>query len=167
MQHGIGAYKNSSAGRLFDAVAAELGLAEQNRYEGECAVLLQQAAENTGKQFSYRCPCAWMSKARYSIPCSCLGHCAVCGSRGAKPEALALGFHQALCRGVLLMTRWVREQFGCSTLVLGGGSFQNQLLLNGCTRLLSQEGFFVYRNEQVPPGDGGLALGQAYRGGFS
>lgn len=167
LQHGIGVYKNSSAGRLFDAVAAELGLADKNRYEGECAVLLQQAAENTGKAVFLPLPLRIDADGPVLDTVFLFRTLCRLREQGAKPEALALGFHQALCRGVLLMARWVREFFGCSTLVLGGGSFQNQLLLNGCTRLLSQEGFLVYRNEQVPPGDGGLALGQAYRGGLS
>ena len=78
------------------------------------------------------------------------------------PPAKARGFHiglaQAICDGAV----WARDRFGENTVALSGGVFQNRLLLELATEKLENAGFSVLWNHAVPPGDGGLALGQLY-----
>ena len=74
--------------------------------------------------------------------------------------AAALGFHRALVNMVLAVAQ-IEE---CRQVVLSGGCFANRILLEGCVQVLTAAGFAVYVNEQVPPGDGGIVLGQAYYG---
>jgi hydrogenase maturation protein HypF len=77
-------------------------------------------------------------------------------------QAAALGFHEAVCRMALCACMLIREEEGVNTVALSGGTFQNNLLLSGCMRLLGEAGFEVYTNNEVPCNDGGLALGQVY-----
>lgn len=166
LSRGVNTVKSSSAGRLFDAVCAALGLHDRNDYEGECAVLLEQAARRAATPVPLPLPLIrqedmWVPDTRALFPAMEQAQ-----KEGAPADGLALGFHQALCRGVREVCRRWRQETGNRTVVLSGGCFCNHILLTGCTSLLQTDGFTVYRNEQVPPGDGGIALGQAYGGGF-
>jgi hydrogenase maturation protein HypF len=75
---------------------------------------------------------------------------------GVEPGVMARRFHEALVEAVASVALRIGEQ----RVALGGGCFQNQLLLEGCVRRLRGEGFRVYWPQRVPPNDGGLALGQ-------
>ncbi len=157
----------SSAGRLFDAVSALLGLCTVATYEGEAAILLGEQAEVSQEEEAAgpRPPEA----GAYPIVISG-------GELQTRPlveglledvrlslpvPAIARKFHRAVagmvCRGALQ----ARERTGLQTVVLGGGVWHNRYLLSVTTRLLVHSGFRVYAPEQVPAGDGGIALGQA------
>jgi len=69
----------------------------------------------------------------------------------------AATFHDALVDGIVR----IAERAGISTIVLGGGCFQNVRLLDGTMNALRGNGFTPYRPERLPPNDGGLSLGQA------
>ncbi len=90
--------------------------------------------------------------------------------RGGTPAAvLAARFHRGVAAAVAQICRRAREDTGIGTVALTGGVFANALLEEACTGLLAADGFTVLRHQEVPPGDGGLALGQlvvsAMRGG--
>ena len=55
----------------------------------------------------------------------------------------------------------VRDETGLNRVVLSGGVFHNQILLTGLMQNLTSQDFSVYQHQQVPPGDGGISLGQA------
>ena len=76
----------------------------------------------------------------------------------ADVPALALGLHHWLARWILNQAQAYRR----STLVLSGGCFTNQILTRCTADLLRRNGYTVYTACKVPPGDGALALGQAY-----
>ncbi|MDR1247385.1 MAG: carbamoyltransferase HypF [Clostridiales Family XIII bacterium] len=135
LEAGINAVESSSMGRLFDAVAALLGIHTFNRYEGECAVMLENAAARA-----------------LSIPGK------------SKRDDLALKFHNDLAVMILNVCENIRERSGVSIAALSGGVFQNRILTDETLRLLRGSGFSVYCNVAVPPNDGGVSLGQAYIG---
>ncbi|MCD7918755.1 MAG: carbamoyltransferase HypF [Clostridiales bacterium] len=159
---GVNTVRSSSMGRLFDAAAALLDICHYNSYEGECAILLEQAAAQAES--------AWP----LSFPVEEQGGCLVGDSaaliramregqeRGASPASLALGFHHAVAELTLAICRRQREVSGVEQVALSGGTFQNRILLERTAALLRADGFNVYYNRKVPPGDGGLALGQAW-----
>ena len=79
-------------------------------------------------------------------------------AQGQCPSTLAACFHNGLAAGSLQVARRV----GLETVVLGGGCFQNRLLTEQLTGLLERAGFRVLTHRRIPPGDGGLAVGQAW-----
>ncbi|MDR0356825.1 MAG: carbamoyltransferase HypF [Clostridiales Family XIII bacterium] len=138
---GVNTVESSSMGRLFDAVASILGIHDVNRYEGECAVMLENAA-------------------------AAALECGEGEARGAWGEAgaLALRFHRNVAAAVLEQCEAARETHRTATVALSGGVFQNKILMEEALALLRANDFEVYYNIAVPPNDGGIALGQNYIG---
>jgi len=81
--------------------------------------------------------------------------------RGATAGAVAARFHRGLARGVAEACRRLAAETGVRRVVLGGGVFQNAMLLAELHAALEDVGLDAFRPHRVPPGDGGLALGQA------
>ena len=81
---------------------------------------------------------------------------------GTARNQLALAFHQAVACGTMMILDRLSESHGIKTIALSGGVFQNRLLLDMLLPLLRTAGHRVYLHRQVPPNDGGLALGQAF-----
>jgi len=91
------------------------------------------------------------------------------GARGESGEgapcsvpALALGFHVAIAEMVERVCGALCERFGVRDVALSGGVFQNRLLTELCLAQLRARGLNGFVNRQVPPGDGGICLGQAF-----
>jgi len=171
---GLNAPLTSSMGRLFDAAAALLGLVDRVSYEGEGPIRLEGLAlgryhadpsgaasstalagllrlEDRGESFVLA-PGALLRKlaaARQTAP-------------AVDPGELALGFHREIARGALEGALSMRRLTGLRAVALSGGVFQNLLLQELLVPELRREGFEVFRNRSVPPGDGGIALGQVY-----
>jgi hydrogenase maturation protein HypF len=152
----------TSAGRLFDAWAVLLGLPGRISYEGEAALRLEDMAdERETEELSvtvttqsgpfYRLDWrAWVAETRQLL------------KRGVPAQSVAARFHNALARGCLEVARVV----GRETVVLTGGCFLNRLLSERAERLLTRDGFRVLTHRRVPPGDGGLAVGQIWAASF-
>lgn len=149
----------SSMGRLFDAVSAMLGLCFENTYEGRAAILLENAATLwEGDPTSLPLPLegdVWRTDLLLAALRARI-------AEGIPVGAMALGFHHAIANGVADAAITYAMQYGCTHIALSGGVFANRLLLRLCRARLEEAGFAVYRNEKVPVGDGGIALGQAY-----
>jgi len=184
-----GTLRTSSAGRLFDAVAALIGLCSVARYEGEAAVLLEAAAAThhgpaTPYPFALR-PAPETSTADVELTGDCAGWQlerpslpqvaawevdtaplaeAVwqAGRAGVPAPEIAARFHRTL----VAISAAVAERIAVSTVVLSGGCFQNVLLLEGAAASLSKQGHQVLLPEQFPANDGGLAAGQAFAGAW-
>ena len=156
---GINSPLTSSAGRLFDAAAAILGVRDVINYEGQAAVELEQLAD-PGEAGAY--PAAVEAGVPFQIRGSDLLH-AVIEDRtdGVPAPAIAARFHHGVAAlieaGCLLM----RERHGLGTVALSGGVFQNLLLLNVTVARLEASGFRVLLHSRVPCNDGGISLGQA------
>lgn len=154
---------STSAGRLFDAVSAVLGLCRQSTFEGEAAMRLQFAAEEWQARQGKQDPL--LSEKDLSKGLAATGllfHQLVCQAlAGEDPRSLAWSFHEGLSRLMIETAVQVRDKTNLTVAALSGGVFQNRLLLGLTERGLQQRGFTVLRHHLVPPNDGGLALGQA------
>jgi hydrogenase maturation protein HypF len=150
----------SSAGRLFDAVAAILGVRDRVSYEGQAAIELEQIADIAGVA-----PYGVSTRERgaaFEIPTAELVR-AVAGDvrAGVPAPVVASRFHETVAEVIRRGCRLARERSGLATVALSGGVFQNVRLLGRAIELLEDDGFSVLRHRQVPPNDGGISLGQA------
>ncbi len=159
----------SSLGRLFDAAAALLGYCDRNRYEAEAAMILQQAAEAAAAErglgpgdgagalpWAVRAPAA-PGEPRVLDTAPMLQALLA----GGDPGRLALGFHLAVAGLLAEGARQVAEEHGLKQVLLSGGCFANGLLAKAVALRLRGFGLQPLLHQQVPCGDGGLALGQA------
>lgn len=156
---GINAPLTSSAGRLFDAVAALLGIRDVVTYEGQAAIELEHIAD-PGETGSYRIPVIPDAVAQIDVG-TLVRALADDLTQGMPVPVLAGRFHNAMADVVLAVCGRLREEHGLSTVALSGGVFQNALLLTRCLDRLEPAGFTVLTHRQVPPNDGGISLGQA------
>ena len=148
--------RSSSMGRLFDAVAALCGLAGVISFEGQAAMGLEYAAD-CGVEEAYPLPLVETDAGPAVADWEPLVRSVLADRDGGVPVGAISGrFHNALAElAVAVARRW-----GGSRVVLTGGCFQNALLAGRARARLSQVGFKVYTHTKVPPGDGGIALGQ-------
>jgi hydrogenase maturation protein HypF len=157
---GINSPLTSSAGRLFDAAAALLGVRDSINYEGQAAIELEQLADPAeAEAYPARLE---TGEGPFRARGSDLLH-AVIEDRtdGVPAPVIAARFHHGVAAlieaGCLLM----RERHGLGTVALSGGVFQNLLLLNATVTRLEARGFRVLIHSRVPCNDGGISLGQA------
>ncbi len=153
--------RTSSVGRLFDAVAALLGLADEARFEGEAAIALEMACD-PDERAAY--PVAWIDALegpRIWDPAPIVRRAAADLRGGTPPGAIAARFHGAVRDAAVAACRRVREQGGPELVALTGGCFQNARLTEATAAALEAEGFRVLLHRRLPPNDGGLAYGQA------
>jgi hydrogenase maturation protein HypF len=149
----------SSAGRLFDAVAALLGVRDTISYEGQAAIELEQLAA-PGEAAWYR---AGLEHHRpFLIKGSDLVRAAAeQTAAGVRREVIAARFHNGVAAAIDAGCKLARERTGLGTVALSGGVFQNLLLLHATIALLETSGFRVLTHARVPCNDGGISLGQA------
>jgi len=153
--------RTSSAGRLFDAVAALTGVCVESTFEGEAAMLLEAAASNSDSDevypFSIDAETSpWTVDTRAII--RNIAHQCMAGHNRA---AIAQAFHRTLGHIMRTLSVKMREETGLNTVCLSGGTFQNVTLLSHVLPLLRADGFEVYQHSLVPANDGGVSLGQA------
>ncbi len=150
----------SSLGRLFDGVAALLGLRRTVSFEGQAAMELEAAA----RPQSYRlAEMAIRDEDGVLVidPAPMIRDLVAAHIQGQARESLAWAFHQSVIASAARLTLKLRERSGLNRVALSGGCFQNRILLEGCIQSLSTHGFEVYQHTQVPTNDGGISLGQA------
>ncbi|MEU0564439.1 carbamoyltransferase HypF [Nonomuraea sp. NPDC005983] len=156
---GFGAPLTSSAGRLFDAVSALIGVRDVITYEGQAAIELEQLADRaeTG-----RYPAAISTGSPMLIAGSDLVRAAAEDLRaGTDPSVISARFHNGVTDVIVRCCQALRDSTGVSTAALSGGVFQNLLLLERTVERLTVAGFRVLTHVRVPPNDGGVSLGQA------
>jgi hydrogenase maturation protein HypF len=156
---GLNAPRTSSAGRLFDAVSAILGVRDTVTYEGQAAVELEQRVRRD-EEASYPVPL------QETVPLSGAGPALVrCVVEdllaGVDVGRIAARFHNGLSRAVVDAVAVLRERTGLGTVALSGGVFQNVVLLERVVAGLQRSGMRVLVHARVPPNDGGISLGQA------
>jgi hydrogenase maturation protein HypF len=155
LERGVNAPETSSAGRLFDAVAAFLGLHQRCSYEGQAAMALEYVADRTVDDLY---PVALREDPEFLVvdwepTLRCLLEDL---GRGTTADVVSARFHNTLAEAILLVARAV----GKSTVALTGGCFQNELLVDRTLSRLRASGFEVLLHRQIPPNDGGISLGQ-------
>ncbi len=158
-RRGVNAPQTSSAGRLFDAVAALLGVRDCINYEGQAAVELEQLAA-TSRHDPY--PAAITRDEPLTVAGSDLIRAAATDLLAGVPrEVIGARFHRGVAAMIGEVCGLLSDRSGLGTVALSGGVFQNLLLLGTVVDLLEGRGFRVLTHSRVPPNDGGISLGQA------
>ncbi|HEX5188555.1 MAG TPA: Sua5/YciO/YrdC/YwlC family protein, partial [Streptosporangiaceae bacterium] len=158
-RRGINAPLTSSAGRLFDAVAALLGVRDGVNYEGQAAIELEQLAD-PAERGAYLAGVEAGDVLR--VAGTDLVQCVVEDlAAGVARDQIAARFHNGTSGVIAHCCSVLRERTGIATVALSGGVFQNLLLLDRVTGLLEADGFTVLTHSRVPCNDGGISLGQA------
>ncbi|MBX3221771.1 MAG: carbamoyltransferase HypF [Labilithrix sp.] len=166
---GTNAPKASSAGRLFDAVAAAIGVRrERASFEGQAAMELEAlvcpdalAHEDEELAYPFAVPRLRGSNLPYIEPLAMWR--AVLGDLllGTPPGVIAARFHRGFARALVRLTEVAAGGTGIRRVALTGGVFQNAILSAEVRRRLEEAGYEVLVHREVPPNDGGIALGQA------
>jgi len=163
IRKGVRTFTTTSMGRLFDAAAALLGFTREATFEGQAAMWLEQKARNVPSADSYPFPFAngeldfrpllkSLAKDRF-------------GGRDANECARA--FQKGVALGVFNAATALCRELDCDTIVLSGGVFQNELLLEDLKSMSASMPLQIWTNHAVPPNDGGISLGQAALASFA
>ena len=160
MEKGINCPLTSSLGRVFDGVAAILGLRSKVSFEGQAAMELEALA---GRSSDLDLPFEVVAASDGLVLEFSPMIRAIVEARlaGRSREDIASAFHRVLPEAFTAMAEALRARTGLARVVLSGGCFQNRILLVGSVEALERSGFEVYTHCDVPPNDGGIALGQA------
>lgn len=163
----LNAVTSTSAGRLFDAVSAILGIRRQSSFEGEASMALEFAAEdyekNTDSDIDIEIEDMSMDTENETFILNTgelVKYLTKKKIQGVKSGELAYIFHKKLADLVIAGCKAAREKTKCNCVALSGGVFQNRLLLQLVEEGLEQERFTVLRHHLIPANDGGIALGQ-------
>jgi hydrogenase maturation protein HypF len=156
LDNNINTIKSTSAGRLFDAVSAILGIRTSSTFEGEASMYLEFAARK------------WQDEHKDALPVPAemntdrlFAYLLEQRLKGEDSGKLAYLFHAGLARFITAACLRARKDTGLNTTALSGGVFQNLLLTELVTTSLQEQGFTVLRHSLIPPNDGGICLGQA------
>jgi hydrogenase maturation protein HypF len=155
-------FATTSVGRLFDATASLLGFTREITFEGQAAIWLEQLAR-----------CALLTEP-YPFPFvggeldfrPLLLAVAQDRVRGRDVREIARSFQRGVAQGLRDALNVISRSHGLDTVVLSGGVFQNELLLEDLQSLLTERSLQVWTNHAVPPNDGGISLGQAALAAF-
>ena len=148
LRNGLNVVRTSSAGRLFDAVAALLGVCRIMSHEGQAAMRLEALA---GEAPAEAYPFGWRGEALDWAPAI-----EALLALGEPPAEAAARFHATLVEMMVAAAK----RAGLRDVCLSGGCFQNRRLLSEALRRLGEEGFRAWRHREIPPNDAGICLGQ-------
>ena len=178
IETGLNTPMTSSAGRLFDAVSALLGVCTQPTYEGEAAILLDAAriaAEESAYDAATRDRYAFALTKNAATETSTAHDTSVVlldaeptlravlddYANGVPVGVISFRFHNALVDAVVQVAELVRALYGIDLVALSGGCFMNRYLVEQSTTRLGTAGFTVALNASLPPNDGCISYGQA------
>ena len=157
MDKGLNCPTCSSAGRLFDGVAALMGLCSTAGYDGEPACLLEARAVHELREN----PFMLRDEAAGNVPGDSMGLMRWLLGTGKALPLTASGLHARLAKAIIEQCVRAREETGLSRIALSGGCMANRLLLSLLRQGLQDAGFETYMNVELPPNDGCIAYGQA------
>lgn len=179
----LNTYYSSSMGRLFDAVAALLGIAYENTYDGQCAIELESAAwraqmnlDDSVEKFKYKILEPRDDNEIYRFDQTQFvadileRYMQLVDSIDPEDEMalikgrdlLALRFHETLAKSLVELCDVICSRDYIQHIALSGGTMYNRILLQKIVGPLEELGYTVYLNSKVPCGDAGIALGQIY-----
>jgi len=159
-QKGVPEIQTSSCGRLFDAVAALLGICDVNNYEGQAAMQLEACADS-GEKGRYGFDIHPVDSILQMDVLPMWREIASDLNQGMEVGTISQKFHLTLAELFLQTLCQLRDKTGLNRVVLSGGVFHNQIILLQLIKRLQSNDFLVFQHQLVPPGDGGIALGQA------
>jgi hydrogenase maturation protein HypF len=161
MDQKINSPLTSSCGRLFDAVAALIGIRQQVNYEAQAAVELEMAISSSYGSEAYPLELLpdgdnWIIGTRplFEVIVGDL-------QRNIAVSEISRRFHDGLVHTFARIAQILREKTTLDRVCLSGGTFHNVYLSQGLEARLTAAGFEVFTQHEVPAGDGGLSLGQA------
>lgn len=157
LQRGLHCPPTSSLGRYFDAAAALLGRCPTLSFEGQAAMQLESLAEYAGTASIWPNSYAIGAKGELDL-LPLLGQLA----NSPDPKTSAAHFHASLAAALADWAQTLAAAHDLHRIVLGGGCFLNRILTKALRATLNTRGFSVFEARQIPPNDGGLALGQAW-----
>ena len=155
LENGLNCPGASSMGRLFDGVAAILGIKKKCSYEGQAAILLEAAAQEDGRiypiRFTEDMRFDWREMIRAIVRDV---------DDGIDTGRIAASFMNTVTEMAYLQCKAAREYSGLGTVALSGGSFQNMYIMQRLPKKLENAGFRVLTHRRVSANDEGLSLGQ-------
>jgi hydrogenase maturation protein HypF len=153
----------TSAGRLFDAVAALCGLRSRVTYEAQAAIELEAAcaAVPPGDAPGWEVDVAGDADMVVVDPSPLVARVVAERARGTAVADIAAGFHDGLARAVATVAAGLAADNGLDTVALSGGVFQNARLSEAVAARLTAAGVGVLVHEHLPPNDGAISVGQA------
>jgi hydrogenase maturation protein HypF len=153
---GINTPMTSSAGRLFDAVAALLGLCRRATFEGEAAMALEFAIGDIRSDESYPFEFGMHESILTLDWKPAIAQVIADRDNGVATALVSARFHNTLVEMIVAVAKRCSQE----KIALSGGCFQNRYLTERTINRLRAEGFHPYWHQRVPPNDGGIALGQ-------
>ncbi len=164
---GLNVPRTSSCGRLFDAVAAALGICIDGiAYEGQAAIELERLGRTSRLASGYRLVQRRMDDLMELDPAPIWAALLEDLERGAPRAEIAVRFHVGLADSLAESSAMLASEHGASAVALSGGVFQNRTLFEGLCAGLRNRGLQVLSHRHVPANDGGLSLGQAVYAGL-
>jgi hydrogenase maturation protein HypF len=163
LDSGLNAPITSSAGRLFDAVAALIGLRQRSNYQGQAAAELEWAinTSETDQRYSFETPTnnAPTAEKPRVLDWGPMMHELISDIAARTPQSLiSAKFHNTLVELIVSVIEWQQ----IDNVVFGGGCFQNKYLTGRLMQRLLAMGVKPFFPQTIPPNDGGLSLGQIY-----
>ena len=155
----IHSIETSSSGRLFDAVAALVGLGSEVTFEGQAAIALESVAQ-PGVEDRYSFHVEESEPMQLDMR-PMIEEIARDRARGSSVGLISARFHNTMAATIVEVCRRIRQQEQLARVCLSGGVFQNMYLLKRTVKDLDKDGFQVFLHALVPPNDGGISLGQA------
>lgn len=156
-------FSTSSMGRLFDAVAALLGFTRAVSFEGQAAMWIEHIASSAQNQDAYPFPLTGTELDFRPLLTALMED----RLRGRPAQEIARAFQRGIAEGLARTLKSLACQMNLDTVVLSGGVFQNELLLEDLKTLLADGQLNIWTNHKVPPNDGGISLGQAALAAFA
>jgi|CZKY01.1.fsa_nt_gi hydrogenase maturation protein HypF len=161
MEQDVNSPLTSSCGRLFDAVAALIGIRQEVNYEAQAAIELEMTMASSEENTAYPMKLVpeddrWIVSTRplFEALLDDLG-------RNLPVAAISRRFHNGLVEGFVELATLLRKKTDLHRVCLSGGTFHNVYLSQRLEARLSEAAFEVFTQKEVPSGDGGLSLGQA------
>jgi len=157
----VNCVRTSSLGRVFDAVAALVGLGSCNHFDAQLPIALEAiTARNVEETYDF----ALRESAEGPVVLGwspMIRQICVDIQEDRPIPIIAALFHNTVASGLFEMAKRAREATQINTVALSGGVFCNRYLLEHLIKLLNQAGFSVLFNQRIPSNDGGIAVGQA------
>ncbi len=161
LEKGVNCVESSSLGRVFDAVAAMLGLGSYNHFDAQLPMALEAIIAG-GVEEHYEFELINTAEKPLQLDLGKMIRQIIDDIQNDRPAtAISAKFHNTITAALLEMAKAARESTKLNTVALSGGVFCNRYLINRLVNLLKQNDFTVLFNRKVPCNDGGISPGQA------
>ena len=161
LDKGVNCVETSSLGRVFDAVAAMLGLGSYNHFDAQLPMALE-AIVTSGVDESYDFGLVKADQKPIQLDFGdMIKQLTADIQKGQAVGIISAKFHKTVAAALLGMAKAARESTKLHTVALSGGVFCNRYLANRLVKLLKKSSFSVLFNRDVPSNDGGISIGQA------